>query len=270
MDFKKFSPSDSLKQYVRYYYVFRSDSGIAFGDTVFPCGDMEMIFNLGEGTWESAVENKFLKTPQIELWGQITQPLQVKSSGKHTMFGIRFRTHAAGYFLNDEIGKFNNLVSDAADIIGQPIKVLHARLLEAKEHSARIELVERFLLKRLSVNQKRSYQIDRVAGILTTINSTLRENNINEIASTHNMTSRNLNKLLTRYTGLSPKLVNKINRFQQSLRLIAKNDQTLTGIAYDCGYFDQSHFIRDFKSFTGITPSVYLENTFTVNQVFQE
>jgi AraC-like DNA-binding protein len=270
MDFIKFFPSDSLKQYVRYYYVFKSDTGNVFKDTVFPCGDMEMIFNLGEGIWETTVKNEFQKTPQIELWGQITQPLQVKSSGKHSMFGIRFRTHAAGFFLTDELGKFNNMVSDATDIIGQPVSVLHEQLLGAKVHNMRIELVEQFLLKRLSANQKRAYQIDRVAGILSTINSTINENNMNGIAATHNMTSRNLNKLLNRYTGLSPKLVNKINRFQQSLRLIAKKDQSLTGIAYDCGYFDQSHFIREFKSFTGITPSAYLENTFTVNQVLQQ
>ena len=100
--------------------------------------------------------------------------------------------------------------------------------------------------------------------------TTLNENNINEIASTHNMTGRNLNKLLNRYTGLSPKLVGKINRFQQSLRLIARKNQSLTGIAYDCGYFDQSHFIRDFKAFTGFTPSAYLENKFPVNQVLHD
>jgi AraC-like DNA-binding protein len=270
MDFRKFSPSNGLQQYVKYYYVFRSDSDLAFGDTVFPCGDMEMIFNLGEGVWEFAVEDKFLKTPLIELWGQITQPLQVKSSGRHTMFGIRFRTHAGGLFLDDEPGKFNNLVSDAADILGQSVKVLHAELLEVKEDCKRIELAEKFLLKRLSANQKKSYQVNRVAGILSTIHSASGENNIHEIASAHNMTSRNLHKLLNRYTGLSPKLVNKINRFQQSLRLMAKKNQSLTAVAYDCGYFDQSHFIRDFKSFTGTTPSAYVENKFTVNQVLQD
>ena len=230
---------------------------------------MEMIFNLGEGVWESEVDRQFLKTPQIELWGQITQPLQVKSSGRHTMFGIRFRTHSGGLFLDDEPGKFNNMVADAADILGQPVRLLHVQLLEANEQT-RIALVEKFLLQRLAANQKRSYQADRVAGILSTIYGVPDENNINEIASTHNMTGRNLNKLLNRYTGLSPKLVGKINRFQQSLRLIARKNQSLTGIAYDCGYFDQSHFIRDFKSFTGVTPSAYLENKFTVNHVLQD
>jgi AraC-like DNA-binding protein len=74
--------------------------------------------------------------------------------------------------------------------------------------------------------------------------------------------------LIYQHTGLSPKSFNKISRFQLSLRLIAKNEQPFTSIAYDCGYFDQSHFIRDFKSFTGLTPSAYLENKFSVNQVF--
>jgi AraC-like DNA-binding protein len=63
--------------------------------------------------------------------------------------------------------------------------------------------------------------------------------------------------LFLRYTGLTPKLYTKINRFQNSLQLVGRKDATLTSIAYDCGYFDQSHFIREFKSFTGITPSVY-------------
>jgi len=269
MDFRKYLPSHPLQPYIKYYYVFRSGSDTVFEDTVFPCGDMEMIFNLGEGVWESEVDRQFLKTPQIELWGQITQPLQVRSSGRHIMFGIRFRTHSGGLFLNDAPGQYNNIVADAADILGQPVRLLHTQLLEANEPT-RIELVEKFLLQRLVANQKKSYQVDRVAGILSTIYDIPDENNINEIASTHNMTGRNLSKLLNRYTGLSPKLVGKINRFQQSLRLIARKNQSLTGIAYDCGYFDQSHFIRDFKSFTGITPSAYLENKFPVNQVLHD
>jgi len=268
MDFKKFYSSDPLKPYIRYYFVFSSESYVQFEDTVFPSGDMEIIFNLGDGVWETAVDNKFLKTPKIEFWGQITQPLQIRSTGKHTMLGIKFFTHAPGYFLGDEIGLFNNQVFDASDLIGPPVKALHAQLLETKENSARIGLIEKFLLKRLSVNERKSYQMDRVASILSTISGSLEENNVNSIASTHNMTSRNLQKLIYRHTGLSPKLVNKINRFQHSLTLIGKKELSLTGIAYDCGYFDQSHFIREFKSFTGVTPSAYLVKTSPVNQAF--
>jgi len=59
MEFNHFIPSDILKPYIKHYYVFESDSAIEFEDTVFPSGDMEVIFNLGEGIWESSVENKF-------------------------------------------------------------------------------------------------------------------------------------------------------------------------------------------------------------------
>src|SRR5882672_180670 len=108
MEFKQFAPSDFLKPYVQCFYSFKSNTKTEFTDTVFPSGDMEMIFNLGEGTWESSVGNEFVKTPPIELWGQITKPLAIKSKGRHTMLGIKFFTHSAAYFFNDELGVFND------------------------------------------------------------------------------------------------------------------------------------------------------------------
>ncbi|HMH20957.1 MAG TPA: helix-turn-helix transcriptional regulator [Puia sp.] len=267
MEFRNIPPSDSLRRYIKRYYIFESDTDMEFEDTVFPSGDMEVIFNLGEGTWESSEKNKFFRTPQIELWGQITRPLAIRSRGRHTMLGIRFLTHSAAYFFKDEIGVFNDQVTDLGDIMGSPVKVLHAKLLEAKELNKRIELIENFLLERLAAGEKRSFRIDKVANILASIKNSS-EAHMSDIASRHGITPRYLQKLIYQHTGLSPKSFNKISRFQLSLRLIAKNDQPFTSIAYECGYFDQSHFIRDFKSFTGVTPSAYLENKFPVNQVF--
>jgi AraC-like DNA-binding protein len=267
MEFKHFLPSDILKPYVRHYYIFESDSDTEFEDTVFPSGDMEAIFNLGEGIWESSVENSFIKTPKIELWGQITKPLAIRSKGKHTMLGIKFFTHSASYFFNDEIGMFNDQISDLSDLMGSPVKILHAQLLETKDRDKRIALIESFLLKKLISNEKKSFKVDKVANILTSIKKNPTENNLSNIASKHGITPRYLHKLIYQHTGLSPSSFNKINRFQFSLRLIAKNDQPFTSIAYDCGYFDQSHFIRDFKSFTGVTPSAYMDNISPVNQL---
>lgn len=268
MVFKQVLPSDILKPYVKYFYLFQSEENIEFDDTVFPSGNMEVVFNLGEGAWESFVENEYFKTPQIELWGQITKPLAIRSKGKHTMLGVKFYTHSAAYFFNDAIGIFNDRVYDLCDIIGSPVKCLHAQLLETSALNRRIELIENFLLRRLPGTEKKSSRIGKVANILTSIKKNSAENNINNIASRLGITPRYLHKLIYQHTGLSPKSFNKINRFQRSLKLISKNEQPLTAIAYDCGYFDQSHFIRDFKSFTSVTPSAYMENHFPVNQVF--
>jgi AraC-like DNA-binding protein len=268
MEFRRFYPSDTLKPYIRYYYIFESDSNIEFDDTVFPSGDMEMIFNLGEGRWESKIDDKFFATPPVELWGQITRPLAIRSKGRHTMLGIRFLTHAASCFLDDEIGQFNDQVANGFDILGSPVKTLYSQLLETQTPTGRIALIEKFLLERLSGVGRRSIGIDRLAGIVTSLRHHSTETSIHNIASEHGMTARNLQKIIYQHTGLSPKSYNKITRFQHSLRLITKNDQPLTSIAYDCGYFDQSHFIREFRAFTGLTPSAYLENKFPVNQVF--
>ncbi len=267
MEFKQFTPAGILKPYVRHYYLFESDANVEFEDTVFPSGDMEMIFNLGAGIWESSVKDQFVRTPPVELWGQITKPLSIKSKGKHTMLGVKFYTHSAAYFLDDTIGLFNDQVYDLGDIIGKTVKTLHTQLLEAKDINSRIALIESFLIQKLIQNEKKVYKIDKVGNMLSTIKSNATENHLSLIARQHNVTPRYLNKLIYQYTGLTPKSYNKISRFQLSLQLIGKNADSLTAIAYNCGYFDQSHFIRDFKSFTNVTPSSYLNNITPVNQL---
>ncbi|MNR69294.1 hypothetical protein D3C85_1944330 [compost metagenome] len=64
MEFQYFLPSEILKPYIKHYYIFESDSDIEFQDTVFPSGEMEMIFNLGDGIWESLIDEKFHKNTQ--------------------------------------------------------------------------------------------------------------------------------------------------------------------------------------------------------------
>jgi AraC-like DNA-binding protein len=266
MKYRQFLPSDVLRPYVRCFYMFESDSDKEFDDTVFPSGAMEIVFNLGEGIWESSAKDKFLKTPLIELWGQITKPLSIRSKGKHVMLGIKFFTHSAAYFFKDEMGVFNDCVYDLCDVIDSPVKMLHTQLLEERETTKRINLIEHFLLKRLAGIKKKS-GINKVVHILTGIQKNPTEYNVSNIAFAHGITPRYLHKLMYQHTGLSPKSFNKINRFQHSLDLLARKEKSFTSIAYDCGYFDQSHFIRDFKSFTKMTPSDYLLHKLPVNQM---
>jgi AraC-like DNA-binding protein len=268
MDYREITPEDRLKPFVKCFYIFQSDIDDGFEDVVFPSGFTEIIFNLGQGSWASAIGSDYKITPQIELWGQVTKPMQIKSKGKHLMLGVRFFPHAAGYFLREDIGQFTNVVWDLSDVLGNAAKSLHARLLETNDLISRIELIEMFLLKRLSNDKKISVRIEQVGRLLHSINRNYTENSVSVIASQHGISPRYLHKLVYQYTGLSPKSLNKINRFQLSLKLITRNEASLTSIAYECGYFDQSHFIRDFKSFTGITPSDYLVNQFPVNQVY--
>ncbi|PST82346.1 hypothetical protein C7T94_16325 [Pedobacter yulinensis] len=267
MEFSLIHPSDPLKPYVKHYFLFVSASDQAFNDTVFPSGDMEAIFNLGTGSWERMVDGRFEKTPPTELWGQITSPLSIRSSGRHVMLGIRFFTHSASYFFKEDLAAFNNQVTDLGAVLGKRVAILHSQLLETPEISGRIELVEAYLMERLRRQQQIAHRADKVAHILSSIRQDVTESNMTRIATRHGITTRYLQRLLQQHTGLSPKSFDKINRFQKSLSLLGVPGHSLTEVAYRCGYFDQSHFIRDFKAFTGITPTAYLQNITLMNQL---
>lgn len=257
MKYNEFKPGNLLKQYVKCYYIYESDSNLAFDDTVFPSGCVEIIFNVGTGKWQTAVGDTFVTTPPIELWGQIIQPLPIKSIGMNTMLGIRFLPHAAACFLNDKVDGFNNQVVDFRDLSDNAVNALYEQLLAEKSWDTRIALIEGFLLHRLSLSEKRLTNLGLVNDIMNELRRDDFFDNIDNLASRYGLSSRYLQKLFLQYTGLTPKLYSKINRFQNSLRQVNKKNTSLTAIAYDCGYFDQSHFIREFKSFTGFTPSGY-------------
>jgi AraC-like DNA-binding protein len=267
MQYKEIIPGERLKPYIKCYYTFESDASVELDDTVFPGGDMEIIFNLGEGIWKSAVNDGFSVTPPVEFWGKITQPLAVKSVGKNRMLGIRFYAHSAAYFLNEDIHAFNNQVADGRDLLGAPLRTLYSRLREERLLDRRIGLIEDFLLGRLASKKKKVDTITMIGRIIKDLQGSDSIDNIETIAGRYNISTRYLSKLFLQYTGVTPKLYTKINRFQQSLQLISEKQDSLTSIAYDCGYFDQSHFIRDFKSFAGFTPSAYSPDAYPVGQI---
>ena len=255
MMYKEFIPGDALKQYVKCYYMYESDTNAVFEDKAFATGCMEIMFNLGTGRWQTASGDDFKTTPSIELWGQIIQPLTFRSLEKNSMLGIRFYPHTASVFLNTDISLFNNQVTNLIDVAGKPAHSLHAKLLDTTSLNERIKLLEEFLLNRLSLFEKKMDRITLVNNVMKELKRGDFFDNIENVASRYGLTSRYLQKIFLQYTGLTPKLYSKITRFQNSLQLVAKKNLTLTSIAYECGYFDQSHFIREFRSFTGFTPS---------------
>ncbi len=266
MEFERIQPSEVLMPYVDSYYLFHSGQHSQFDDIVFPSGRMEVIFNLGGGTWEFGIQDKYSRTPPVELWGQVTKPLPIRSSGRHMMLGVRFHPHAAGYFILGEPSDFNDKIFDLRDVMGPDVNRLHLQLLETNNTNRRVVLVEAFLKRRLAATKRKVSEAEKISGMVISVRGASIDNGISRIASRYGITTRYLHKIVFSHTGLSPKSINKISRFQNSLRLMAASDLSLTSVALDCGYFDQSHFIREFRSFTGITPSAYKVRSLPVNE----
>jgi len=261
MIYQQFAPAGRLRPYIKCYYYYESYSAVAFDDTVFPSGSMEIIFNLGPGHWQTAAGNRYHNTPPVELWGQITKPLPIRSLGPNIMLGIRFLPHGAAVFLDEKADEFNNQVVDYRDVAGKSVNTLHEQLQTAKTSAERIGMIEAYLLNQLAASRKSQDKIAIVHDIMRELGREDFFEKIDTVAARYGISSRYLQKLFLQYTGLTPKLYSKIHRFQHSLRLVTKKGSPLTSIAYDCGYFDQSHFIREFKAFTGTTPGGYAGET---------
>ncbi|MET3503325.1 AraC-like DNA-binding protein [Mucilaginibacter rubeus] len=266
MVFKEMLPEPRLQPYIKCFYLYESDSDRSYDDIVFPSGTMEVIFNLGAGNWKSKKGDTFFTTPPVELWGQITKPLPIQSVGRNIMLGFRFYPHSAAYFFDENVSEFNNEIVDATHVFGPKLRTLYLKLLETADLNAKVAMIEDYLRSRLSATEKKHSKIKFIGDIVSSLKKNYSDDNILSISSRYNISSRHLNTLFSQYTGLPPKLFYKINRFQHSLNLVSANEEKLTNVAYSAGYFDQAHFIKEFKLFTGFTPNSFAAQASPINQ----
>jgi len=82
---------------------------------------------------------------------------------------------------------------------------------------------------------------------------------VRDVADRVGLGSRRFMELFREQTGLTPKSFQRVRRFQQVLcALHAHSEKNWATVAYNCGYYDQAHFIHDFRLFSGLTPSEYV------------
>jgi len=258
MRYQEIQPHEYLRQYVQCFFVRETDDFVDMEIKLLPGGNPELIFNLSDIYLHSEKDKRFLLTPPIDYLGQLTRPFPIKSKGKITMLGIKFYPHAASYFLRERMDEFNDQVSDLTGLLHQSTKTLHERLMETQNLNARITLIENFLFNRLAVSERRFDQIMIVGDIARYMAANNYSDNVDSVAAKCGFSARYLQKLFLQHTGLTPKAFLKINRFRNSLGFLDNKQESLTSIAYKSGYFDQSHFTKEFKQFSGDTPSAYL------------
>jgi AraC-like DNA-binding protein len=257
MKYQEFPPSSVLKPYVKCFYLVEHELDVVVNDRAFAMGCLEFMFNLSDGAFETGRGTDFSRTPKAELWGQIIRPLNYRSLGKNKLLGVRFFPHTASLFIKDPISLFNDSVGDIVDVAGKDAEELHEKLYETQTLTDQIQLLETFLINRLVRFEKKQHKFQLVNDVMEELKRDDFFENMEGVALRYGISARYLQKLFLEYTGLTPKLFQKINRFQKSLLLTGKKDKSLTSIAYSCGYFDQSHFVRDFKFFSEMTPSAF-------------
>lgn len=154
-----------------------------------------------------------------------------------------------------------NEFSAVSEILNNQVKELHERIYYAKEIQEMKTLSEEFLLKKL-LSRKLKYGHEQLIQAICHFNEYPKRYNTKMIAHHSNMSLKTFERKFISQIGITPKLFERINRFSKALNMKLENPSTSwTNITHECGYFDQMHFIKNFKIFAGESPTEFMKTT---------
>ncbi len=267
MNQKIFEPNSDLADFVKCYWTLESDKkNTPVKNTIIPDGTMKLIFHYGDTYIHHQNSGSSIILPKYFLIGQLTRPYVVEPVGITGSFSVRFHPNGFLPFTTIPIKEMENTAVPLNLLFGKEGDEIGENILNAKNTSERINLIENFLLERLTDKQN----IDSVVN--ATIETILDANgqfSVNELSQQNNINRRQLVRKFSLAIGLSPKQLSKTIRIQTALKkLLSKQVTSLTDLAYENEYFDQAHFIKDFKEFTGLTPKEFYGDDLKMSLIF--
>jgi AraC-like DNA-binding protein len=227
---------------------------------------MEMIFHYGDLYEQFLEDGSSILQPRCFVFGQITSPLEIAPTGVSGIVAARFQPDGFIPFSSYPVQQMENTPVPLNKLFGKDVSVFEKNVLNAATNDERINFITAFLLRRLQTAEA----ADRItkAGIETLLQSN-GQINIDELAEQLQVNRRQLERRFSSAIGLSPKQFSKVIRLQSTLKIMQQKQFTsLTSLAYENGYYDQAHFIKDFKEFTGISPKQFYAGNLKLSNLF--
>ena len=244
-----YQPREELRPYVRYYWVLESDE--PFSVLTFPIGCPQMIFH---GRSPLFIPELSSRQDKFTISGQVNFPAHIASDGDTEMIVAVFYPHTIGMFIDTPPSAFYNQEISGYDIGNKQLNLLADRIFDCADSETAVSLIEKWLTARIAP----SLNIERIGTSLTAL---LRSPSISieNLAGIACLGKKQYGRLFRECVGMNPKEYGRIARFQRALRMLQLGSRDYADIAYSNGYSDQSHFIRDFRLFSGITPKQLAE-----------
>lgn len=260
MTIQTFLPSEALKPYIKHYWILYSPTRLV-DEVLFPSGYMELAINISEKQVNIQIGDESVSMPMIEILGHLNKPTRETVEAGTTILITRFYPHASALFLHHSASSFTNHSADLGDVLNQNLSGFYNQLMEQPTTDKKIKVLEVFLLQQLARSQRKQTAAQQAERVCSLIDGRSDSFNIRHIAKLTQRSERYLQKLFIDHVGLSPHALFAVQRFARSVQLIRTTTASLTDIGYECGYYDQTHFIKQFKTFTGVAPSTVRKET---------
>jgi AraC-like DNA-binding protein len=244
------TPSPLLRNYVSRYWALEPSSVPDLADSdmvdrVVPDGCTDILFE------HDLVNNRY----RIRYFGILDHPFQITYNEKRPVrkFGIRFFTGGAYPFIQTALAEFSNRCYELNDIWPGFAEKMGKELFDQDSPYAKVRVMEQYLLTIAARSKIASDNL--LSNLLYRIFASRGKASVHELAQSEAISDRQMNRKFERWVGFSPKKFSEIVRFQSVVSEISKNrkpDWRMLALEY--GFYDQAHFIREFKRFYGESP----------------
>ncbi|MBV6478278.1 MAG: hypothetical protein HGGPFJEG_01028 [Ignavibacteria bacterium] len=223
-------------------------------ETILPKGTVELIFNLSDKiTYLNPGVGVRTTLPNSFINGINFKPFRLLKKGQQLFLGIQLNVISLKALFNIPAKEFNDAVVESS-LICKSLDGLHLQLFFEKSFKAQVKIIKKWLYHKISISKHFS-TIQKIHNWFYCQNISALK--VKELSNKVCISQRQLRRLSTEWLGMNTETFILYNKYVSSLKLLHNSDLSLTQIGIEAGYYDQSHFIREFKSYTNITPKEY-------------
>jgi AraC-like DNA-binding protein len=250
-------PGEALSDYVQFFWVLEGEASRQqpFVHRALAAHCAELIFYY-KGSFVQYRRNEEPTTTFTSgLFAQSRQFSVFETTDNYSLFGVYLYPYTMPLLSGHSGEALSDQVVDCTTLFGKEGNMLEEKIMLAIDNAARVRIVSDFLTRQLS-KRKNKYPV-----ITSCIRNVVQGNTFSSVQSLINfchLSRRQFERKLKEQAGFNPKDFLRLARFTAALRSPAKIT-SLAKLAIDCGYYDQAHFIHDFKRFSGWTPARFFK-----------
>jgi AraC-like DNA-binding protein len=255
MNYYTIAPPSTLAQYVRFFWVLEGNfNGSSFVYRSLADGCTELLFHY-YGTFQDLHNNE--TSPPALIHAQSSKHNRFSTKAPFGIFGVYLYPFALPALFNIPCCALTNQMPSLDSVLGTQGSELEERVMLAADNPARLKILTTFFEGLLVKNKSKDPTFQRA--VLYAINSKGAVS-VKQLANEFCLSERQFERKFKEYSGFNPKMYLRITRFHYAIEEHKNNFKTLSELAHLCGYYDQSHFIHDFREFSGYHPSHYFSS----------
>jgi AraC-like DNA-binding protein len=203
--------------------------------------------------------NLVIENQRSAIFGPATQKYSYFLQQKGCVFGAKFKPGGFYPFIKRSVSALREQPLSITSVFDVETQHWEESILTQSDERSMVEIAERYMRPKLPAQDRRIPMIQRM---IERIVEDKEITKVDQICEQFDMNKRTLQRLFDQYVGVSPKWVIKLYRIQNAAETMDHHpNQDWLQLSLDLGYYDQSHFIKDFKSIIGKTPDEYTKGT---------